>query len=87
MVMHYCIINVRFGFMTMRSCGLTNKGEERIMQLSNVLLLVVGVAAVLMNPLTDRIGAVIAGLFARLDRSRHPRALPPPSGTCDDGCG
>jgi hypothetical protein len=49
------------------------------MQSSNVLLVLLCVAAVVLNPLSDRIGAFIARFFARLDRTHHPRASFPPS--------
>jgi len=47
------------------------------MQFSNVLLLVLCLAAVVLNPLSEHIGAFIAGLFARLDRLRHRTSIAP----------
>jgi hypothetical protein len=60
------------------------------MQLSNVLLLVVAVAAVILNPLTDRIAAGIAGFFRHVDRSivhRRLRHVAPKATPCPNGCG
>ncbi len=44
------------------------------MQFSNMLLLVVAVAAVAVNPLLDPLALALARLFRRLDMSRRRRA-------------
>jgi len=60
------------------------------MQLSNELLLVLGVAALVVNPLTDRFAAVIAGFFKRIDRGlarRRLRHAATRGAACPNGCG
>ena len=70
--MQFCITDVHVGFVTMRICVPKLKASEMSgpVEFSNMLLLLLGAGAALINPLFDKIAPILADLFKR----RRPRA-------------
>ena len=65
--MHLCMHDVHFTGLTMRLCGtrlMRVKGRSP-MEFSNIILLIVGLGAAVLNPIFDLVAPKIAALFHR----------------------